>query len=275
MSYKTILVHIDSDQRCATRVDIAIRMAMQHKAHLVALYAQAPFFPPGYLLEAGPAIVEAHDKAAKEDLARTAEDFTQQVSALGFKNVEWRTTLDHPVAAVTEHAQYADLVIISQSDPAARAAGGEDFPARVVLAAGRPVLLLPYIGSFPTLGNRILVAWNASHEATRAVTDAIPLLRLADKVVLMSIDPEHDASASLPIEDIVHHLARHGVHVEVMKGQGADIDVGNELLSRTADLGSDLLVMGGYGHSRLREWVLGGVTRTLLESMTIPVLMSH
>jgi nucleotide-binding universal stress UspA family protein len=144
-----------------------------------------------------------------------------------------------------------------------------------VLAAGRPVVILPSVGTFATLGRRILVAWNPSREATRAVTDAIPLLRLADLVHVMAVNPKATEHGTVAGADIGLYLARHGVRVEIKTDHGAEIDVGNELLSRAADLDADLIVMGGYGHSRLKEWVLGGATRTILESMTVPVLMSH
>lgn len=276
MSYKTILVQIDSGKRGSVRVEVAIRLARQHDAHLVALHALAPFEPPGYVLaEMGPAIIEAQRLVAATDMVRTEGEFTKQVSAAGLRNVEWRTATDDPVDAVTLHARYADLVVIGQTDASDGSHVPADFPERLVLAAGRPVLILPSVGSFATVGKRILVAWNPSREATRAVTDAIPFLQLADTVHVMAVNPKAGEHGTVAGADIGLYLARHGVRVEVKTDHGAEIDVGNELLSRAADLDADLIVMGGYGHSRLKEWVLGGATRTILESMTTPVLMSH
>lgn len=276
MGYKTILVHIDPGKRCVARVDVAIRLAIQHEAHLVALYALAPFVLPGYLIaQVGQQVIETQENAAVKEMARAEAAFTKQSSNAGLTDIEWRSALNDPVDAMSMHARYADLVVIGQSDPADDSGTPLDFPERVVLSAGRPVLILPNIGSFPTIGKRILIAWNASHEATRAVTDAIPLLRLADNVNVMAINPEHGVHGSVPGAEIALYLARHGVQVEVKTDYGADIDVGNEMLSRAADLSADLIVMGCYGHSRLKEWVLGGATRTILESMTTPVLMSH
>lgn len=276
MSYKTILVHIDAGKRCAPRVDVGIRLAQQHDAHLVALYAIAPFEPPGYAIaEMGPAIIEAQRSVAANGLARAERAFNDQVSAAGLGNAEWRSAIDVLVDAMTMHARYADLVVIGQTDAAEDSDVPRDFPERLVLAAGRPVLILPNVGNFATIGKRILVAWNASREATRAVTDAVPLLQRADNVHVMAVNPKAREHGSVPGADIGLYLARHGVRVEVKTDHGAEIDVGNELLSRAADLDADLIVMGGYGHSRLKEWVLGGATRTILESMTVPVLMSH
>lgn len=276
MGYRTILVHIDPGTRCSLRVEAAINLARQHDAHLIALHALAPFEPPGYVLaQVGPELLEAQKRASIADLARTEREFLAQASAAGLRNIEWRAAIDDPVDAMTLHARYADLLVIGQTDASQDSNIAADFPERLVLAAGRPVLILPSAGTFPTIGKRILVAWNPSREATRAVTDAIPMLRLADNVHVMAVNPRRGEHGSVPGADIGLYLARHGVRVEVKSDQGAEIDVGNELLSRAADLDADLIVMGGYGHSRLKEWVLGGATRTILESMTAPVLMSH
>ena len=276
MSYKTILVHIDSDKRCPVRVDVALRLARQHDAHLIALHALAPFEPPGYVVaEMGDALLESQKRAAATAMARAEAEFSEKASAAGFDKVEWRRAIDDPVNAMTLHARYADLVVIGQTDLTDETRNGTDFPERLVLAAGRPVLILPSAGLFPTIGSRILVAWDASREATRAVTDAIPMLRLAKSVHVMAVNPKNGKHGNVPGADIGLYLARHGVRVEVKTDHGAEIDVGNELLSRAADLDADLIVMGCYGHSRLKEWILGGATRTILESMTAPILMSH
>ena len=276
MSYKTILVQIDAGKRCSARVDVAIRLARRYDAHLVGLHVLTPFEPPGYVMaEMGPAIMEAQKLVAATTIAQTEGEFAKQTSAAGLRNVEWRTAVDDLVAAVTLHARYADLVVIGQADAADDSHVPSDFPEQVVLAAGRPVLIVPSVGNFPTLGKRILVAWNPSREASRAVTDAIPLLQQAENVHIMAVNPRAAEHGVVPGADIGLYLARHGVRVEVKTDHGAEIDVGNELLSRAADLDADLIVMGGYGHSRLKEWVLGGATRTILESMTVPVLMSH
>ncbi|MCW8859059.1 MAG: universal stress protein [Deltaproteobacteria bacterium] len=269
------MVHTDHDKRCAVRIEAAIRMAKQHDAHLIALYTQTPFVLPGYLMQAGQKIDEAQQKAAAEAMAMAKAVYNNQVSSMGFKNTEWRSTINFPVDALTMQARYADLVVVGQRDQSENSDINKDIPAQLVLAACRPVLILPYIGSFLSIGRRILVAWNASREATRAITDALPLLKRADSVNLIALCPKHDSRELIPVDDIVHYLARHGVMVEVLSDHVADSDVGNVLLSRSAELNADLLIMGGYGHSRLREWVLGGATRTMLDSMTLPVLMSH
>jgi nucleotide-binding universal stress UspA family protein len=147
----------------------------------------------------------------------------------------------------------------------------------LALSAGRPVLFVPYAGRFPSLGKRVLVAWDTGREAARAVSDALPLLQRAESVEVTAFDPERGrrGHGQEPGADVGLYLARHGIKVQAARQSGAGFEVGAQILSRAADQGADLIVMGAYGHSRMRELVLGGVTRTILESMTVPVLMSH
>jgi nucleotide-binding universal stress UspA family protein len=146
-----------------------------------------------------------------------------------------------------------------------------------VLEVGRPVLVVPSVGQFPTLGQRVLVAWNASREATRAVHDALPLLRRSRRTQVVVINPQGGAGGhgDIPGADIGLHLSRHGVNAVCERISADDVETGALLLSRAADEGADLIVMGAYGHSRLSELVLGGATRHILRHMTVPVLLSH
>lgn len=153
---------------------------------------------------------------------------------------------------------------------------GDFFPENLILSCGRPVLLVPYASNERSTGCRVLVAWDGSREATRAVHDALPFMRTAENTTILTVNGVHEFErARIPGADIATVLARHGVRVEV-----ADIETGagdsvGEILLSVADNGADLLVMGAYGHARWRELVMGGATRTILRSMTVPVLMSH
>lgn len=276
MSYKTILVHIAPGTRCVVRLDLAIKLAREYDASLVALHALSPFLTQVCIIaQMGQEVIAAQKKAAAELIAKTEEQLRKHTSSLDFENIEWLSSIDEPLDAMCERAKYADLVVIGQSDPSDDPGTLLDFPQQLILSVERPVLILPKIGSFSTVGKNIIVAWNASREATRAVTDAIPLLKRAENVHVMVVDSAYDEHERLPCTDIVNYLAQHGVNADLHRSPGGQIDIGKELISRAADISADLIVMGGYGHSRLREWVLGGATRTILESMTIPVLMSH
>ena len=276
MSYKTILVHIDSGKRCAKRLEVAIKLASKYDAYLVGLYVFSHYIPPGYIMaHMGEEIEAAQNKIAVQSMSRAEEVFHKQTSSSGLEKIEWHTAFDDPVNAMTLQARYADLVVIGQSDSSDDSGVAMDFPEHLVLTAGRPVLILPYTGDFSSIGKRILVAWNASQEAMRSVSNSIPLLKSADRVFIVTVNSKAGKNGSTPNENIIRYLERLGVRAELTESYGVEIDVGNELLSRASGLDADLIVMGCYGHSRLKEWVLGGATRTILESMTIPVLMSH
>ena len=276
MNYKTILVQIDNGKLCAKRLDFAMSLARQHDACLVGMYAFFPYTPPGYIMtQMGAEVIAAQQKAAVEAMAQAEKAFREQTTSAGLDDVEWHFAYEDTATAMSQQARYADLVVISQSDASDDSGLDKDFPERLILAAGRPVLVLPNAGDFPYTGKCILLAWNGRRESALAISNSIPFLKAADKVYVMSVHPKADEEDKVPCEQLVRYLFRHGVRVEVKESHGVEIDIGNELLSRASDLSADLLVMGCYGHSRLREWVLGGATRIILESMTLPVLMSH
>ena len=173
-------------------------------------------------------------------------------------------------------APYADLSV-SASRTAMNRTDADAVTVTTVMTSGRPVLAIPFAGEFPTIGERVLVAWNASREAARALNDALPLLLGAKHVTVLAINPQRGlgGQGDVPAADIAQHLARHGMKAEAAHTVAKDIADGEALLSYAADIGADLIVAGAYGHSRARELVFGGVTRTLIVEMTAPVLMSH
>jgi nucleotide-binding universal stress UspA family protein len=153
-------------------------------------------------------------------------------------------------------------------------------PERLIIEAtlfgsGRPILIVPYIQKAPLTLGRVMACWDGSRSAARAIADALPLLARAKAVEIFTVTGEAGKSSEVEGADLAHHLARHGLKVEVERQVARDIDVASVILSHAADRSADLIVMGGYGHSRLREFVLGGATRGILASMTVPVLMSH
>jgi nucleotide-binding universal stress UspA family protein len=272
MTYKTLLVHIDEGARCAERLELGLALAGRFGAHLVALCAfERPRIPSYALAEAGEAVLEIERRRRAEAMQRVEAAFRAAERRAGGK-AEWRVSMDDPASALCLSARYADLVIAAQPEPddvAGRSLAGE-----LALGCGRPVLFVPYAGRFADAGKRVLVAWNASREAARAVSDALPILARADAVEVVAFEPGGD-HGEVPGGDIALYLARHGVRANAARDVAPGVDIGSRILSRAADAGADLIVMGAYGHSRLRELALGGATRTLLEAMTVPVLMAH
>ncbi len=277
MTFKNIVVHLDDGGRPAGRVDVAAGLALGFDAHLAGLYLVKRPELPRYAPRAGADILhERYREWQREQVDRMRAQFQEQTARAGVIG-EFRFSDADPVDTMALHARYADLIVLGQFDPEdTQALMGGDFAERVMLECGRPVLLVPYAGRCETPGKRILVAWNASREAARAVSAALPLLRRAAKVIVMAINPANAGDhGEQPGADIALFLARHGVPVTATSHTVEDVDAGSWLLSRASDAEIDLIVMGGYGHSRIRELAFGGVTRTLMQSMTVPVLMAH
>lgn len=273
--YKTLLVPVDADQCSERGIQVACQLAARFGAHVIGLHVQPTYYVPPELGVYGSTLPLALIEEKMSEVAQAARAiFDKAARASPGCSVEWRTSRGDAATVVATHARYADLVILNQIDPDE---GGPLFADRVLLSVGRPVLMVPYVGDLGRVGDRILVCWNASNEAARAVTDALPLLQGASNVTVMSIDARTSETGhgEQPGADIALFLARHGVTAEVVQTVSGGHKEGNIILSRAADDGSDLIVMGAYGHTRLRETILGGATRTILQSMTVPVLMSH
>ncbi|MES2016912.1 MAG: universal stress protein [Pseudomonadota bacterium] len=276
MSYKTILVHVDHSPHCEGRMRAAASIALEHQGHLIgaAMSGMARVVYEDGSADLGLALIAAQMGALRARAETALANFAAIATSMGVSSFEPRMVDDDPEGGLALQARYADLVVVSQPDPedvCSRLAPG--LPSNVMLASGRPLLVVPHSGSFSHIGRRVLLAWDGNLEATRAVACALPLLRRAGAVSVAIFNPGVMHGAQ-PGADIALYLARHGVKVDVNVHQ-CDIEVGEALLSLAADQQSDLIVMGGYGHTRFRELMLGGVTRTVLRSMTAPVLMAH
>ena len=279
MSYRTIVVHLDDRLRCAARVSLAIGLAARHGSRLLGI---APTGLPDVIVTLNSAVPDgiecialsaAHLRGKAEEVARA---FDAQCRAAGVASFESRVVVDEAVDAIVRLGSCSDLVVIGQSDRSDPVAGvAFDFPQQVLLNAGVPVLMVPSGGSFATLGEHVLIAWKGTREAARAVRDALPLLRAAGRVSLVEVaEAEPDTTGDGTLADAAAWLRSHHVAVEASR-EPAQGGIGEQLQQWAAERRVDLLVSGGYGHSRLREWVLGGATRHLLDHMTLPTLLSH
>jgi nucleotide-binding universal stress UspA family protein len=278
MAFKDVLVYVDDAKSCPSRLDVAVGLAERHKAHLVGLHVRSLLRLPGTLApDYGGQLTRLQDQYCAESAA-TAQSLFRQALEKSSISSEWRDVTGDVIDTVALHARYADLAIVGQVS-----VDGDDIVSErhladhLVLDAGTPVLVVPSVGSYPHIGDRVLVAWNASREARRAIGDAMPILTGADVVKVLAINPKDGLAGHGDVAgaDICLHLARHGVNAVCESIRAPDLGVGGMLLSRAADDDADLLVMGAYGRSRLRELVLGGATRHILYHMTVPVLLSH
>ncbi|MET3373490.1 nucleotide-binding universal stress UspA family protein [Variovorax boronicumulans] len=280
MNFKTILVHLDHSVRSPVRAAMAARWARAHGSHLTGL------LPPG--LSDGVIPADAIASGMSDYIAESADylrhrseaiarEFREAVAGTGPMSYEVRMVDGDTVDAVVRHGRVSDLVVIGQSDDSNKTDTiARGLAEHVLMDVGRPVMIVPSAGTFDEVPKGILVAWDGSREAAVAVQAALPALRRAARVTLVSLrhPNDEDNAQRLLTADMVQYLLRHGVQARA-ESQVTEIDIADALLSRISDLDADLLVMGGYGHSRLRERVLGGVTRQVLAQMTVPVLMAH
>ncbi len=279
MTYRSIFVHADDSDACDRRFATAARIARVFPAQLKAAY----LVPTSQLTPFASAVLrgDAKDRwfrqtADAHDAVR--ERFRTIAAEAGVAEHIWAAPRGDPLAAAVMHARYSDLAIVGQpprDEPTAAFAA--ELANAVVTGSGRPVLFVPYIGSQKTLGERVLIAWKDSRESARAVADALPFLKDAKKVHALAImqDDNADVQELRAEQEVGSFLKRHGVDATVRRLVAPDIEAGELLLSQASDLGSDLIVMGGYSRPRLSQLVWGGVTSVMLASMTVPVLMSH
>lgn len=278
MAYKTILLHLNDPNRAASLLQVAAPLVRQSSAHLIGCFVMPSvkvFGSSSY----GTGMVRGYVAKLAAEAVPIQRAFELACRDQGFAS-EWRQ-IDagnrSAVEAVIDLGRSVDLIIASQRDPDGNYGVVIDEPERLAIESGRPVLFVPCVGQFPTVGRRILIAWNGRREAARAVFDALPLLKRADLVRVLWIHPNDEPrpAGDISTADIVAALARHGVSCEVAATMAGDRAVADTLLARIAEEDADLLVMGAYGHSRIMEFVLGGATRDVLAQMTVPVLMSH
>lgn len=297
MAIADILVCIDPTAGGESRMRLALSIARTHKASLAAGYVMAedhgasagsgltgvPLNPsPGVFVAAE--VLAAGGASAADVLARVSREaeraeqvetlFRSELRSQGIEG-EWHLFSPDEAASFIELTKSFDLAILGQLSPDNRSSGFS--PDAIIVAAGRPVLVVPYAGTFDTVGRRALVAWDGTREAVRAVNDALPLLGQAEAVTVMYVGAQETnlAQHRPSLERIARHLQRHGIAAKPEETVQGGIAISDVLLSRAADLAADLLVAGAYHHSQLREALIGGVSRELLEHMTVPVLMSH
>jgi nucleotide-binding universal stress UspA family protein len=278
MAFKDILIHVDSDNANSARVRAAIELALRSDAHLTGVCFAADQAIPVTTLGMGRlSVLDRQHEAAVERANAAATNFRSTATKEGLSSDcrVIKCSEGDVVRLLSIHARHADLAVVSQFDPTV--AGGPSLSATVVFDCGRPVLIVPASGTGAILGERVVVAWDGGRAATRAVNDALPILERAKAVTVLCVNPEtsEDDGPREPGADIALHLARHGVRVEAQYRIVSEIPTGDAILDEVTSTRSDLLVMGAYGHSRLRELILGGVTRQILANMTMPVLMSH
>ena len=280
MTYRSILVSLDRHPLCEARTRIAIRLATELDCHLVGVAPTGLVDVPAPI-ETAVALAEFAAllwDSLRDEAEQAAQRFRGECKAAGVKSFEAVVDRADKAESLVRHSHCSDLTVLTQADPGARGhAMAQGVVEQVVLGSARPTLVIPYAGSFDGIGRSAMVAWDDSREAARALSDALPLLRLAKRVRVVSWNDgfgDDDRTLRLRLDALCQWLAWQGVTAEGCV-QTADGGIAEAMLSHAADTGADLIVMGAYGHARWMERMLGGATRGLLASMTVPVVMSH
>jgi nucleotide-binding universal stress UspA family protein len=286
MSLRDLVVLLDGSARDDAKLAVATGLARRHDAHLTGLCPLELLLPADMSFALGgypdlwslPEFAKKIESEARTKAALIEGKFHGLLRREGIKG-DWLFEAGSLIPAVVRRAHVADLVVIGQADPDhPPAAAARTLVEDLLMTAGRPLLLVPYAGRFDAIGTAALIGWTPTRESARAVHDALPLFAPSGKVTVLTVESSGSASEAevLPTADIAEHLARHGLDVAAARTVVSDgLSPADALLDYASDIGADLLVVGGYGHSRTREMIMGGVTRDLLRHMTLPVLMSH
>ncbi len=271
MTIKDILYLQIEDAHIKDRLGYAMALAEAHGARLICAYIPRRSEIPSYINAELPAEFVEQRRASQRQLVDQRRDEVNSAASDRGVSAEFILVQGDPFVSTPAYARYADLVVGGQPDPD-QPNNLDELALSMVFSSGRPVLFVPYAGRFTAPAEHVIVAWNATRESARAVHDAMPLLQRAKGVMIYEFNPRKDHMSGA---EICAHLVRHGVKAKASHGVADDLKVGEALLSAAADFNADLMVMGCYGHSRLREMVLGGATRQILRSMTCPVLFAH
>jgi len=274
---KDVIVNLTVDADRDTTAEYAVSLARAFQAHLSGIaFAYEPVIPGSVFGGVVTELAQAQRAATKKAAQAAVGNFDAAARGVGVAAESHMFHASHADAGETfgRLARRFDLSVVAQAEPG-KLPDRELIIEAALFGSGRPLLVVPYIQRAGLSLDRVMVCWDGSRSAARAIGDAMPFLERAKSVDVVLVSGDPGKSDEIPGADIARHLARHGRKVELQRIVVRGLDVTSTLLSHAADVGCDFMVMGGYGHSRLREFVLGGVTRGILQSMTVPTLMSH
>jgi nucleotide-binding universal stress UspA family protein len=287
MALRDLLVYLDQTDVSLVRLSLAVDLAARHSSRLTAIFvrdwnlAQLAERSTAELgLVSGEELARLYERV-EASIDSAAEQLRSVLDGLAHKYglaAKW-LSVDGPASVVVaQHARYADLCVLGSDAPPNSSSGGYSFSEQMLFVTGRPVLFIPAVGSFETLGRHIAVAWNSSRAAARAVNDALPLIERSEQTTVLTVNfgDFMERNGALPADQMVEYLRRHGALTDLVRLENVPVkSVGDVLQAKAQELGADLIVAGAFGHPRLWEKLLGGATRDLLDHMRLPIFMSH
>ena len=281
MSIKTILAYLPSEELAEPVLKGAIALAQRHQAHVIGLHLEASYYPAygEVAIAVPPDVIEQMRQPLRERAQKLEETFNSRMKEAGI-SAEWRSGSSEYSSLpkrIVQEAVSADLVLCPQVKPESVDVTTLDLPERLILESGRPVFVMPPDKSAPIPAKRVLIAWNNSPQAARAVFDSLALMKDADAITILTLAGNADArrEAEEHAGKLAANLGRHGLKAKVEAVDTGSRSASDTIMARLEDDGADMLVMGCYGHSRFRELVFGGVTRDMLAGVKVPTLMSH
>jgi nucleotide-binding universal stress UspA family protein len=275
---KDLVVNLSLGASGAAASAYAISVAEAFRAHIAGIaFAYEPVIPPSTMGASIPPQWIDEQRAQAESAASKAiakfEDQTRR-SGLSVETRKLAATVGSAPELFGQAARRFDLSVVGQAENGKSAVVDDLIIEAALFNSGRPVLVVPYVQTGGLRLERVMVCWDGSRNAARAIADALPFLARSKAIDVVQVTDRTD-TGEVAGADIAHHLARHGLKIALSRIAATNVAVADIILSHAADTAVDLLVMGGYGHSRLREFVLGGTTRSILETMTVPTLMAH
>jgi nucleotide-binding universal stress UspA family protein len=280
MSYRTITVSIKSLQNAERLCKFAAMVARKYNAHLIGVHTigTADVYTDMMAATTVPQMTAFHEE--QQSLSTKIREVFETVTRAEDFVSEWREVdlaYENSEGGVLPDWLSADLIIIGQSNPKSDRPDQRSLVERAVRGSGRPVLVMPYLGEFEDVGNNILLGWSGTRESTRAAHDAMPLIKDAKETKIFWVGKEGGEHNRIEhtAKDLAVALDRHGANVSILHTDSSSLAIGDELLNEATNSGSDLIVTGAFGHSRMYDFVMGAATTHLLKYMTVPVLLSH
>lgn len=277
MAYKSILTYLDNSESCKKWTQYAVDLAVEHDARLLGLAPReiASSLYVGDFMSANSMWLTSLQERIDADAKEAVTTFNKLCEERGLKSAESQTIDGSAIDVIRRESLFTDLIVLGQYLPGADTPTGvAGMVESLLMTTGRPVLIVPALGQYKPGADNVLVAWRESKESSFALRQSLPLLSRASSVELVEVSEKADSKSDATRSQIVSYLELHGIAARQNRIISSG-DVGNMLLSHACDAGTELMVMGGYGHARIKEWALGGVTKTILDTMTVPVLMAH
>ncbi len=279
MEFKNILIHLDHSTGCRNRLEVAFGLARDFDARITGLFVVPDYVVPSYV--EAQISVDVITEVTEKALARAEDTMAiyQKLAADAGVSMEGQVMEGQVIPILREHSKYSDLLVLGQDQPEDPDNASYGLADSLLFEGGCACMVVPHSGKLSTPGKRVLLTWNASRESARALREAMPLLSRAETVVVLSSEPDDGDSSTASghphARELAKFLESHGIEAISSGISDPDMSTTDAIIGQAADMNADLIVMGAYGHTRLREIILGGVTRDMLKQAPVALLLAH